>query len=58
VWTGGARDPASDDATAKAAMALVEDERRFVEMGALRCFLTKEHTIFDRTRQAAWRLRR
>jgi hypothetical protein len=36
VWTGGAQDPASDDATAKAAMALVEDERRFVEMGASR----------------------
>jgi hypothetical protein len=31
-------------------MALVEDERRFVEMGASRCFLTKEHTIFDHTR--------
>jgi len=50
VWTGGAQDPASDDVTAKAAMALVEDERRFVEMGASRCFLTKEHTIFDHTR--------
>ena len=34
----GARDPASDNDTAKAAMALVEDERRFVEMGASRCF--------------------
>jgi uncharacterized protein (TIGR02118 family) len=49
VWTGGAQDPASNDAIAKAAMALVEDERRFVEMGASRCFLTKEHTIFDHT---------
>jgi hypothetical protein len=25
----------------------VVDERRFVEMGASRCFLTREHTIFD-----------
>lgn len=30
-------------------MTLVEDERRFVEMGASRCFLTREHTIFDHT---------
>lgn len=27
--------------------ALVEDERRFVEMGRSRCFFTKEHEIFD-----------
>lgn len=50
VWTGGAQDPSSAEAQAKASMALVEDERRFVEMGASRCFLTKEHTIFDHTR--------
>jgi hypothetical protein len=31
-------------------MALVVDERRFVEMGQSRCFLTREHLIFDRTR--------
>ena len=31
-------------------MALVEDERRFVEMGRSRCFLTREHLIFDHTR--------
>ena len=30
---------------------LVEDERRFVEMSRSRCFLTKEHVIFDYTRQ-------
>ncbi len=30
-------------------LALVEDERRFVEMGASRCFLTREHLIFDHT---------
>ena len=33
-----------------ASMALVEDERRFVEMSASRCFLTREHLIFDHTR--------
>ncbi len=31
-----------------AAMALVEDERRFVGMGRSRCFLTREIPIFDR----------
>lgn len=50
VWLGsldqlapGAGTPES----AKAALAMAEDERRFVEMGASRCFLTKEHLIFD-----------
>jgi hypothetical protein len=33
-----------------ASMALVIDERRFVEMGQSRCFLTREHVIFDHTR--------
>jgi uncharacterized protein (TIGR02118 family) len=33
-----------------ASMALVVDERRFVEMGESRCFLTREHPIFDHTR--------
>jgi uncharacterized protein (TIGR02118 family) len=32
-----------------ASMALVVDERRFVEMGESRCFLTREHLIFDHT---------
>ena len=32
-----------------ASMALVVDERRFVEMGRSRCFLTREHLIFDHT---------
>ena len=35
-----------------ASMALVVDERRFVEMGQSRCFLTREHTIFDHTGSA------
>jgi hypothetical protein len=37
------------EAGQKAGMALVEDERRFVEMGQSRCFLTREHVIFDHT---------
>ena len=37
------------EAERSASMALVEDERRFVEMGASRCFLTREHLIFDHT---------
>jgi hypothetical protein len=35
-----------------ASMALVVDERRFVEMGQSRCFLTREHLIFDHTHRA------
>ena len=27
--------------------ALVEDERRFVDMSRSRCFMTREHEIFD-----------
>jgi len=33
-----------------ASMALVVDEHRFVEMGESRCFLTREHLIFDHMR--------
>jgi len=48
VWSSFGQ--ANDNPEApKAGMALVEDERRFVEMGASRCFLTREHTIFDYT---------
>jgi hypothetical protein len=38
------------EAGRRASAALVEDERRFVEMGRSRCFLTREHLIFDHTR--------
>lgn len=41
---GGAGDP---EASATAGKTLIEDERRFVEMAASRCFLTREHLIFD-----------
>lgn len=34
----------------EASAALVEDERRFVQMDQSRCFLTREHLIFDHTR--------
>lgn len=33
-----------------AAMALVEDERRFVQMDKSRLFMSREHVIFDHTR--------
>jgi hypothetical protein len=35
------------DGGRRAGAALVEDERRFVEMGRSRCFMTREHEIFD-----------
>lgn len=34
---------------------LIEDERRFVDLSRSRCFLSKEHLIFDHTDQAARR---
>ena len=40
----------STETERNASMTLVVDERRFVEMGASRCFLTREHLIFDHTR--------
>jgi uncharacterized protein (TIGR02118 family) len=52
VWMTGESDLEASSATEAgraAGMALVEDERRFVEMGRSRCFLTREHLIFDRT---------
>jgi uncharacterized protein (TIGR02118 family) len=41
------------EAGRRASAALVEDERRFVEMPASRCFLTREHLIFDHTARSA-----
>ncbi len=52
VWIDSLADLARSgetEAGRAGAMALVEDERRFVEMGRSRCFLTKEHLIFDHT---------
>ena len=53
VWVRSHADLAAGGQTQAgrdASAALVEDERRFVEMGASRCFLTREHLIFDYTR--------
>ncbi len=49
VWTAGpgAPPPADPAAAEQAASALAEDERRFVNMAASRCFMTREHLIFD-----------
>jgi uncharacterized protein (TIGR02118 family) len=52
VWVASLSDLEAGGATEEgrsAGAALVEDERRFVEMGRSRCFLTREHCIFDRT---------
>jgi len=49
VWIGSHEElgrGGQTEAGRKGSAALVEDERRFVEMGASRCFLTKEHLIF------------
>lgn len=41
---------ASSEEARDASLALVEDERRFVQMERSRLFLTREHVIFDHTR--------
>ncbi|ODT87956.1 EthD domain-containing protein [Phenylobacterium sp. SCN 70-31] len=53
VWMNSAADLEAGGATEagrRGGAALVEDERRFVQMDASRCFLTREHVIFDHTR--------
>lgn len=53
VWVNSLADLEASGATEagrRAGAALVEDERRFVQMEASRCFLTREHLIFDHTR--------
>lgn len=52
VWVGSMADLGGGGATEAgraAGAALVEDERRFVQMDRSRCFLTREHVIFDHT---------
>jgi hypothetical protein len=39
--------PLDPDRAREGGAAMVEDERRFVEMGRSRCFFTREHEIFD-----------
>ena len=53
VWVNSLADLEASGATEagrRGGTALVEDERRFVQMDASRCFLTREHLIFDHTR--------
>lgn len=53
VWVNSLADLEASGATEagrRAGAVLVEDERRFVRMEASRCFLTREHLIFDHTR--------
>lgn len=50
VWVRSLADLEASGQTAEqqaAAMELVEDERRFVDMGRSHCFLTREHLVFD-----------
>jgi len=52
VWWKSLDDLTAGSGTAagtNASTKLIEDERRFVEMSRSRCFLTKEHVIFDYT---------
>lgn len=52
VWVRSLADMDGGGATEegrRGGAALVEDERRFVDMGRSRCFLTREHEIFDYT---------
>lgn len=51
VWVNSLEEMgAGGDAARDGAAALVEDERRFVQMDKSRLFLTREHVIFDHTR--------
>jgi uncharacterized protein (TIGR02118 family) len=51
VWVDpDAETTATAEEARDAAMALVEDERRFVQMDKSRLFMTREHVIFDHTR--------
>lgn len=53
VWLNSLEDlrrGVETDAGRAAAAALLEDERRFVQMDRSRCFLTREHLIFNRLR--------
>jgi hypothetical protein len=49
VWLNESESDSPRDAARarEGGAAMVEDERRFVEMGQSRCFFTREHEIFD-----------
>jgi uncharacterized protein (TIGR02118 family) len=54
VWIDPDAQPtASAEEAGAAAMALVEDERRFVQMDKSRLFMSREHVIFDHTAERA-----
>jgi uncharacterized protein (TIGR02118 family) len=49
VWIADPAASKGGEEAQKAGDAMVNDEKRFVEMGKSRCFITKEHVIFDYT---------
>lgn len=49
VWMRSLNEGGGGEAARDAALALVEDERRFVQMDKSRLFLAREHVIFDHT---------
>jgi hypothetical protein len=50
VWVDSREATGTADEARAAGAALVEDERRFVQMDKSRLFMTREHVIFDHTR--------
>ncbi|ETN39452.1 uncharacterized protein HMPREF1541_05675 [Cyphellophora europaea CBS 101466] len=49
VWIADPAASQGGDEARKASEALINDERRFVDMSKSCCFMTKEHVIFDYT---------
>ncbi|KPI44842.1 uncharacterized protein AB675_2334 [Cyphellophora attinorum] len=47
VWIVDPSKSPQDIAATGGSTRLIEDEKRFVELGQSRCFVTKEHVIFD-----------
>jgi hypothetical protein len=47
IWIVDPSKSPQDIAATEGNMKLIEDEKRFVELGKSRCFVTKEHVIFD-----------
>ena len=56
VWIADPAASSGGEKARKAGDAMVQDERRFVAMEKSRCFMTKEHTIFDYTSNSTQRL--
>jgi hypothetical protein len=49
VWLPSLNPGGDPEEGRRGGVAMVEDERRFVDMGHSRCFFTQEHEIFDYT---------